>query len=161
MNRNAMALLPLLGTMAWSFDARATPDFPVAVEQYLNLPSGVIVSKIDPPCGCPLCHVNGCGGGPPLTDFGTLMQANGAVPFLAAQTAGPALAAIGSMEPQLIADLQSARDPNLDPSLTSTSTVHYGCGVASGTSDGPGAMWLWIAGAACLARRRRTSNLAL
>jgi hypothetical protein len=132
-----LAILAWVGAMAWAPGASATPDFPGAVEQYLRLPSGTLAAKVDPPCGCPLCHVNGCAGGPPLTDFGTLMQANGAVPFQAAQTAAPALAAIEAQEPQLITDLQAGTDPDLDPSLSAAGGVRYGCALVPGGDSTP------------------------
>jgi hypothetical protein len=121
----ALVLFAWLGVVAWGSPAGATPDFPGAVETYLNLPSGTLASKIfASACNCNLCHVS-CTGGLPLTEFGQLMQANGAVPFQGAQTAGPALAGIQAQEPQLIMDLQNGIDPNSDPSLSGG--VQYGC----------------------------------
>ena len=159
--KNLLAALVVVGFFARSVDARATPDFPPAVDADLMLPSGWVETKVDSPDGCHLCHVNQQGG-QPLTAFGTLMQDDGAVPYEAASTAASALAAIGTADPKAIADIKNGTDPNLDPTALSGDPVpEYGCGsVAPGAPPGRaggvalGALALGFG----LARRRRTGR---
>ena len=92
------------------------------------LPSDWIASKVDPPDGCHLCHVNESltnevPGGTPLTDFGSLMQANGAMPYTASATAAPALTAIEATEPQLITDLKNGTTPTSIKALSMPLTM--------------------------------------
>lgn len=128
----AIVAATLLATLLGSEGAaRATPDFPAAADQDLMLPSGWVESKVDPPDGCHLCHVNESGG-MPLTAFGTLMQDDGAVAYEATSTAGPALKAIESADPRAIADIEKGVDPNTDPTaLTADPVPEYGCTTAS------------------------------
>jgi MYXO-CTERM domain-containing protein len=159
--KTALTVAAVLTALALCADAHATPDFPGAVEMALMLPAGTIASKVDPPDGCHLCHVNGSQGGDPLTAFGTLMKANGAVAFQAGATAATALSAIQSMDPQTIADLKMGVDPNSDMSVTSTDPVpEYGCAsrvAARGHAGWPAAA-LVMAAMAGVRRRRRSSS---
>jgi hypothetical protein len=158
-----------LSAWAWCVDARATPDFPGAVEMALMLPAGSIASMVDPPDGCRLCHVNGSQGGDPLTTFGTLMKANGAVAYQGAATTPGAIAAIQAMAPKLIADLKKGTDPNSDMSVMSTDPVpEYGCGsiVAGGGRGGRLAPCLIFAALFVVRRwrwasRTRRSNVSI
>jgi hypothetical protein len=152
-SRTSFALVAFLVTIALGGPARATPDFPAQVEQCLSLDAGELAAQVDPPCGCHLCHVNGCAGGLPLTDFGTLMQAKGALPLEAAETACPALNSIQVAYPQLIADIKAGIDPNAD---IADSGPRYGCDLIRGAAkQSVGAMFF---GACCVlsfARWRR------
>jgi hypothetical protein len=156
-----VAIAALLVGLSASRIARATPDFPAAVEQALMIPAGTIASKVDPPDGCHLCHVNGSAGGDPLTSFGNLMKANGAVEYEASGTAGPAIAVIEAMDPRFIADIKNGMDPNRDPNAASTNTdpaPQYGCGsIAPGMPRAPagGAIVGVLALASRRGRRRR------
>jgi hypothetical protein len=158
-----LVAIVFLGAFVPSATATATPDFPGAVSTYLMLPSDWIASKVDPPDGCHLCHVNGSAGGEPLTDFGSLMQANGAMPYAANATAGPALAAIDEAEPQLITDLKNGTDPNLDQNAfdaNNDAVYQHGCGsIAPGSPSAPGsAVILTGLGWALIAQRRMRSG---
>jgi hypothetical protein len=157
-----LVAIAFLGAFFPSASARATPDFPGAVAGYLMLPSDWIASKVDPPDGCHLCHVNGSAGGEPLTDFGSLMQANGAIAYAASTTAGPALSAIESMEPQLITDLKNGTDPNVDQGAFNANhdaVYQHGCGsIAPGSpSAAGGAVTLTVLGWVLFAHRRMRS----
>ncbi len=162
-----LVAIAFFGTFVPSASARATPDFPGAVAAYLMLPSDWIASKVDPPDGCHLCHVNESltnevPGGTPLTDFGSLMQANGAMPYTASATAAPALTAIEATEPQLITDLKNGTDPNLDQgafNATNDAVYQHGCGsIAPGSPRAPGgAVVFTVLGWALIAHGRRRS----
>lgn len=157
--KNLLAAFVLVGVLVASGTARATPDFPPALDQDLMLGTGWVETKVDPPDGCHLCHVNGSQGGTPLTSFGTIMQNNGAVPYEAEATAGAALAAIQSADPRAIADIEKGADPNTDPTaLTRDPVPEYGCNsVSPGFPSGEGGLVLLGALALTfrLARRSR------
>jgi hypothetical protein len=159
--RAFLAVFAFLGALAVSGIAHATPDFPPFVDQYLMLSDGgTLEAKVDPPDGCHLCHVNGSQGGTPLTAFGTLMQNNGAVPYEAESTAGPALQALESEAPRAVADIEKGIDPNADPNaLTNDPVPGYGCSTAS---RGPptGAAGIVLFGAFALAFRLARRNRA-
>lgn len=136
--KNLLAALAFIGTLAAAREARATPDFPGMLDEDLKLSPGWVETKVDPPDGCHLCHVNGSQGGTPLTAFGTLMQNDGAVPYEASSTAEAALAAIQAMSPKAITDIENGTDPNSDPTaLGGDPLPAYGCGsVAPGVPTG-------------------------
>ncbi|HXX70325.1 MAG TPA: hypothetical protein VEK07_24305 [Polyangiaceae bacterium] len=153
--RNLLAAFVLAGVVALARTARATPDFPAAVDQDLVLGSGWVETKVAPPDGCHLCHVNDppAAPGPPMTAFGTLMLNDGATPYMAASTAGPALMAIQASNPRAIADIEKGTDPNTDPTaLTNDPVPEYGC---TSVSPGPptGASGILLFGAFVLAFR--------
>jgi hypothetical protein len=159
-SRPVMAVLAFLGAALWASSARATPDFPGAVEQCLKLPSGTVTKIEGGACGCPLCHTDGCvGGASSLSAFGSLMQEYGAIPYQAAQTACTTLDGIQATYPQLVADLNNGTDPNQDPVLSGEGGVRYGCQFGFGPSAEMSAgLLVLIAGGILIARRRRTTS---
>jgi hypothetical protein len=136
--------------------ANATAGFPSEIETHLGLQAGAI-SMIAPPDGCHLCHINGSSGGDPLTAFGTLMKSSGAVKNENATVDG-ALDALQASNPNIIADLKSGMDPNLDQDAGTVNvglTPHYGCGsVSAGRASLPRGGVLLVGMAAVLGRRR-------
>lgn len=160
--KKILAAIVCLGILAPSSSARATPDFPPTVDQDLMLPAGWVETKVAPPDGCHLCHVNGSQGGEPLTAFGTLMQDDGAVPYEAASTAASALAAVEAANPRAITDIKDGTNPNSDPTALNDDPVpQYGCGsVAPHAPRGrAGAILLAVLGLAVrLVRRPRAAH---
>jgi hypothetical protein len=134
-----LATLAFLGALASASIARATPEFPHDVDTCLNLTGSDTVEMQFPPIGCQLCHVN-AGGNLPMSDFGTLMYAFGALPYQGAGTACKAITAIqanGYYGP-LIADITSGTNPNLDKILLDAPKTLYGCGLAPAAVHGQG-----------------------
>jgi hypothetical protein len=108
--------------------ARATPDFPHVVVEDLGLP-GITV---DPPMGCKLCHPTD-GGGSSLQPFGQLLQQYGAQAN-DENSLRQALSRVEQNDPQLIADIEDGRDPNLDAG--DVHTPQYGCALTGGRTAG-------------------------
>ena len=123
------SLLAVAATTLAPRDARATPDFPMVVQQELEL----TVITVDPPNGCTLCHTTDVGGSS-LRAFGSLLQQYGAQPYDEGSLK-QALGEAAQNEPQLIADIKAGKDPNDDSSAGSAHTPEYGC-VAGGREAG-------------------------
>jgi hypothetical protein len=151
----SLAVAAFLCAFAVGARAGATAAFPSEIEMHLGLDAGAI-SNVAPPDGCHLCHVNGSAGGDPLTQFGTLMKASGAVKNENATVDG-ALDAIQISNPNLITDLKNGVDPNQDPDAGAVNlglVPHYGCGsVSAGRATGWSGAWVVALMAAGLARR--------
>jgi len=137
--------------------ARATPNFPPAIQQHLGLAA-------PPPCRT--CHVTGEQGGKGTVNtlFGAKMRSRGLVEFDEAslRTALDALRAEGSdVDQDGVSDIQeliAGTDPNNPPGGDSE-TPSYGCGArVSATRTLPDAPVLWatsvLAIAAIWIRRR-------
>jgi hypothetical protein len=135
-----IATLAFLGALASASIARATPEFPGDVDKCLSLTGSNTVEMQYPPLGCQLCHVSP-GGNLPMSDFGTLMYAFGALPYQGSGTACKAITAIqnnGHYGP-LITDITSDINPNTDKILVDAPKTLYGCGLAAAALYGPGA----------------------
>jgi uncharacterized protein (TIGR03382 family) len=139
------------GLLLWPAKARATPDFPAAVEQDLMLSR----ITIDPPNGCTLCHPTDAGG-TTLKPFGNLLQQYGVVPYNTASLAA-ALGEVEMNQPQLIADIKAGRDPS--PDINNVPTPEYGCAVTqSREGSGPGAAWCVSVALFAVGRARRRAR---
>ncbi len=135
--------------------AHATPNFPVAVQQHLQLAAAP---------ACTLCHVGTPARGTVVTPFGASMRGRG----LVAYDEGPLRTALDALTAEKrdsdkdgvadIAELVAATDPNVAPGAGGGDVLvpEYGC-ASGGSARTPG-----IAGAlgvaALLALRRRGSR---
>jgi hypothetical protein len=157
LQKTSLAAGVCLCVVAWCSRAMATDGFPNEADTHLGLAKGSI-AKVAPPDGCKLCHVNGSAGGDPLTAFGTLMKANGAVKNQNA-TVGGALDAIAASQPRLIDDLKKGIDPNSDrdagTDVNARPVPQYGCGSVSGRKPDGGALWLVVGAILVRVARRR------
>jgi hypothetical protein len=146
-----LATLAFLGALASASIARATPEFPGDVDKCLSLTGSDTVEMQFPPLGCQLCHVSP-GGNLPMSDFGTLMHAFGALENQGAGTACEAIMAIkaNAHYGPLITDITSTppTNPNDDPILVDAPKTLYGCGLARAAVHGQGER---VAGAVLLA----------
>jgi hypothetical protein len=159
-----MVAAAFICVLSWASRAQATDGFPKEIEGHLMLPSGSI-SKIAPPDGCHLCHVNGSAGGDPLTSFGTTMKASGGVKNVNTSVDG-ALDVIQGRVPKWIDDLKNGTDPNSDTDAGTDVNVdpvpQYGCGYLSVSGREPEGGWSVLVVAAVtmasgLRRRKRRS----
>jgi len=134
----AFASVAILG---WTTMAAAHPGYPPVMDQALGEPALFVENEFKP-TGCQICHTSSAGG-TALVSFGTLLVSTYGLsndPINENDNSlKQAMIGLAAMDPDAVADLKKAIDPNSDPAVFATALPQpeYGCTTGSSTGRRP------------------------